>query len=338
MRIKRIFQLAVLLLSLSPKFFAEENQSSNQQENQQKGNLGTYLTIDAAYYPESEYRTSSAHLSKLTGVYYGLEGRATLGAEYAFSTPLGGHWLLRDANVAVGGAIEVSPVTVKPKLSVSFTPLPFLVLSAGGDVGTGWTLLGWEGMSVLDKTKSQDEAEYDDLAPFRHFYYDFWIQGTFQFDTGAIWAGDWTHVLFLAGYQVKYAALTGVGDDEIWEWQASDNKANGWQFYTNAIIAYQMPKMVSRVGFLFELEGHYDKSDYAVLNNNDYKGDFKTASISPFAQVKFNERNALTVLASVSSRRAFKEEHDETTVEPYLNYVGYEWYFRRIALSYTHKF
>lgn len=116
------------------------------------------------------------------------------------------------------------------------------------------------------------------------------------------------------------------------------NKANGWQFYTNAIIAYQMPKIVSRVGFLFELEGHYDKSDYAVLNNNDFKGDFKTASISPFAQVKFNERNALTVLASVSSRRAFKEKHDETTVEPYLNYTGYEWYFRRIALSYTHKF
>jgi hypothetical protein len=75
-----------------------------------------------------------------------------------------------------------------------------------------------------------------------------------------------------------------------------------------------------------------------VLNNNDYKGDFKTASISPFAQIKFNEKNSLTILASVSSRRAFKEEHDETTVEPYLNYTGYEWYFRRIALSYTHRF
>jgi len=338
MKIKKLLPLSIfpLLFSLSTKIYAEENQEANQQD--QEKNLQVYLTLDAAYYPESEHRTSSAHLSKLTGAYYGLEGRATLGANYTIATPLGDHWLLKDANLAIASAIELSPVTLKPKFSLAFTPLPFIEFSAGSDVGTGWTLFGWEGMSILNKAANMNDADYEDLTPFKHWYYDFWLQGTFQFDTGAIWSGDWTHVLFLASYQVMYAALTGVGDDEIWEWQASDNMANGWQFYANAILAYQMPKMVNRVGFLFELEGHFDKDDYVVLNGNDYKGDFKTASISPFAQIKFNEKNTLTILASVSSRRAFEEEHDETTVEPYLNYIGYEWYFNRIALSYTHMF
>ncbi len=322
MKNKKLFLISIFALFSLKAFSAEEK------------NPDLYVTIDGAYYPESEYRTSSAHMSKLTGAYYGLEGRATMNADYTIKTPLGEHWLLKDAKIVLNGAFELSPVTIRPKFSVSFTPVPFLQFSAGTSIGTGWTIFGWEGMSILNKEKK----EYEDLTPFTHFYYDFWAQGTFQFDTGAIFEGDWTHVLFLASYQAKYAAISGVGDDEIWEWQASDNKANGFQVYVSSVIAYQMPKKLNRVGFLFELEGHYKESDYAVLNNNFYKGDFKTVSVSPFAYIKFNEKNTLTILASVSSRRAFEEEHEETTIEPYLNYIGYEWYFKRIALSFTHTF
>jgi len=335
-----ITTFSILSFSLN-QLSAQETETEIQESDSKKSNSEFYITVDAAYYPESEYRTSSAHIAKLTGVYYGLEGRATLHADYTISTPLGTNWLLKDANIKLQSAFEVSPVTIRPMFSVSFTPVPFLSFSAGASIGTGWTLFGWEGMSILDKAVSNaKKAEYNDLTPFKHFYYDYWTQGTFMFDTGAIIPGDWTHFVTAFSFQLCYRGLTGVSNDEIWEWQASDCKANGLQYYSSFILAYQMPKLpkkVYRVGFMTEFEGHFKDSDYVNLGG-DYNGNFQTVSISPLIQFKFTKNDSLIVLANVSSRRAFKEEHDETTVEPYLNYIGYEWYFRRVALSYTHIF
>ena len=318
MNLKKILALAATAL-ISINAFAEGITSSSS------------ITVDAAYYPKSDYIAGGpAHFAPLTGPYSGVEGRVTGSLSYKIPTPLGEHWLLSSANINVKLNLELSPVSIAPETKISFTPLPFIVFETGAKVGTGWNLAGLQGMALYNGVDG-----YDDLTPFKNWFTKFYAQGTFQFDTGAIIAGDWTHVQVMYTYQAYYAALSGVANGEIWEWQCSGNKANGWQNYQNIVLAYQMPLVLSRIGVLTEIEGHYKNEDY---NYAAYNGSFKSISISPLMQFTFGENQSLAVLFGFSSRRSFVEAHDNSKIEPNLTYAGREWYFNRIAFSWSLSF
>ena len=291
------------------------------------------ITVDAAYYPKSDYIAGNTHFAPLTGPYSGLEGRVTGSLSYKIPTPLGEHWLLSSANINVKLNLEVSPVSIAPETKISFTPLPFIVFETGAKVGTGWNLGSLQGMALYNGVDG-----YNNLKPFQNWFTKFYAQGTFQFDTGAIIAGDWTHVQIMYTYQAYYAALTGVENGAVWEWQCSGNKANGWQNYQNIVLAYQMPLVLSRIGVLTEIEGHYKNEDYNPVAYADYNGSFKSISISPLMQFTFGENQSLAVLFGFSSRRSYAQSHTDSKVEPNLTYAGREWFFNRIALSWSMSF
>jgi len=330
MKLKALFICLITGLALTFNLYAEEENP-----------LQFSITTDFAYYPKSDFVSGDDHFAPMTGIYSGLEGRVTASADYKIPTPLGEHWLLKDANVVFGLDLELSPVSLKPGFTITFTPLPFIVFSTGVQAGSGWNLFGLQGMAYLS-TNAEEKLVYKDYTPFKEYFFKWYGQGTFQFDTGAIISGDWTHVQLMYTYQIYYEALTGAKNGEIWMWQCSGNKVNGWSDYQSIILAYQMPLVLSRIGVLTEIGGHYSDSDYepdsAVNPFRNYKGSFKSVSISPLMQFTFGEKDTLSALIGFSSRRSFKEEHTEAIKEPFLTYSGREWYFNRIALSWTHNF
>ena len=318
MKLKKLLTLAACALTAINAFCENITSSSS-------------ITVDAAYYPKSDYIAGGpSHFAPITGAYSGVEGRVTGSLSYKIPTSLGEHWLLSDANINVKLNLELSPVSIAPETKISFTPLPFLVFETGAKLGTGWNLAGLQGMALYNGVDA-----YDDLAPFKNWFTKFYAQGTFQFDTGAIIAGDWTHVQIMYTYQAYYSAISGVKNGAVWEWQCSGNKANGWQNYQNIVLAYQMPLVLSRIGVLTEIEGHYKNEDYNYAN---YNGSFKTISISPLMQFTFGQKQSLAVLFGFSSRRSFVQAHDNSKVEPNLTYAGREWFFNRIALSWSMSF
>ena len=290
------------------------------------------ISTDFAYYPKSNFVAGETHFAPVTGAYSGLEGRVTGNMDYKISTPLGDHWLLSDANIVLGTSLEITPVSVKPGISVEFTPLPFLVFSTGASIGTGWNLAGLQGMAYLT-TDDDDKLTYKDYTPFKTYFVKWYGQGTFQFDTGALVAGDWTHVQFMYTYQIYYEGLTSAKNGDIWMWQCSNNKVNGWCDYQNIVLAYQMPLVLSRVGVLTEFESFYKNDAYA---NQDFNSTFNQISISPLGQFTFDDHNVLSVVFGFSSRRSFTTDHKEKIEETSLTYSGYEWFFNRIALSWTY--
>lgn len=286
--------------------------------------------VDFAYYPDSAWLpgTPDGHFAPITGPYSGVEGRVTGNASYTIPTPLGENFLLKSANINLTGSLEIAPVSVKPQFSATFTPLPFLVFGTGISAGTGWNLAGLQGMALFDGT------EYVDLTPFKDWYYKFYVQGTFQFDTGAIFAGDWTHAVIQYTYQAYYEGLSAAGATDLWEWQLGKKKTNGWQNYQSLILAYQMPLPIYRVGVMCELSGHYSDTDYT---NPDFNGSFKWISVCPLTQFKFGEHDVLNCILDFSSRRCYATETTpETEVDA--TFVSREWYFNRIAFSWTHNF
>lgn len=296
------------------------------------------IGVDFAYAPASEkvgtgVETNVLRFAPVTGIFSGVEGRINLGAVYTIPTPLGSHWLVSDANVQMEESLEITPITVAPSAAVTFTPVPFIVLNAGFKVGTGWGIGGLQGIAQHSPTL-EDLNKYDNFKPFGNLYAKYWAQGTFQFDTGAIFSGDWTHVQTLYTYQVYYEGLTGVADKDLWCWQASDNKVNGVKEYQSAILAYQMPTVLSRVGIMFESDKYYNP---AVYGNPNFKGDFREINLSALGQFSFTEKDTLTVLINFENRRTYKV-YEENLPESDLTCSGTEWFFRRVAFSYTHNF
>ena len=276
------------------------------------------LTVDAAFYP-----------LQLRG-----EGRGTLSMAFKIPTPLGDQALLESANLNIKLNLEITPVSFSPQAVLAFEPLPFLAFESGAKIGTGGNFRSTKGMAVFNGSD-----DYISLKSFSHWFTHFYFQGTFKFDTGAIFEGDWNHFQLMYTYQVYYSALTGLDDDQIWKWQSTMNRANGWQNYQSLILAYQMPLVLSRVGVLSELEGHYKDSDYNPDLYGNFKGSFKTISISPVLQFTFaDEAHTLSLLFSFSSRRRFAEEYTNPATEPLLTYTGREWFFNRIAMSWAMKF
>ena len=328
MKINKLLLTAVvsaMMISASP-LFAEETREESLP-------YSLSLTTDFAYYPKSDFITGGTHFSPITGPYAGVEMAATFNGSYTFNTPLGEHWLLKDAKVNLSGGLELTPVSLRPKIGVEFVPLPFLILRAGASIGWGWNYLGLEGLAEFNKITH----EYDALSTFSHPYYDLYAGATFQFDTGALIPGDWSHVLLVASYNMVYLGMAGVDKNTLFEWQCTRTKTQGLAYEGQVLLAYQMPLPLKVAGIMFKSVGYYDGSVYGEFDDG-FDGDFAEISLTPVLQFELGEKDSLSCIFDFSSRRSFETEFNNEYEMLTSNVSGREWYFKRFALSWTHRF
>ena len=295
--------------------------------------LSMSLSTDLQYSPKNEYIAGGNHYSPITGAFGSAAGRVVFNLNYKIPTPLGENFLLSGANVTLNTNVELTPVTILPAVKATFSPLPFLEFQAGAAAGSGWNIGGIQGIA----TYHFSNTSYETKNPFSHLYIKAWAQGLFQFDTGAIWSGDWTHVLIQYTYQSYFLDLYNTSSRKPWLWQASGNNFNGWHEYQCLILAYQLPSVVRRIGCMLETERLYSDKN---INTRylAYNPEFNNIKISPLVQFQFGEKDTLNVCITFANRRSFEESHTSAGEEPLLTYAGNEWYFNRVALSYTHNF
>ena len=299
------------------------------------------VTTDFAYYPKSDAipSTGGVHFAPLTGVYSGVELRATGTAGYTIPVPFGDNPLVNGNKLRLYGQFELSPVSIVPAVGVSFSPIAFLSFSAGSSIGAGWTIkagkLNLQGLG----TWNPGTATYDDLV-FKSGRWEAWFQGAFMFDLAAVKPGDWNHVVTYASYKLTYQGITSGGENgNPWLWQLGGEKINGWQYSANFIVAYQMPMILQTVGVQTELSGQLNgKKDFAVQYHS-MNPNFMGISVSPLMVFEFSKKDALTVQFKFASRRSYTEKASDTKgVLTGLQQSGREWYFNRIAFSYKHSF
>lgn len=297
------------------------------------------LITDFAYYPKSSPvamglpQDDVSRFAPLDGFYSAVEARVTGKMDYKIPTPFGTNPLVKGNNVTISPALEISPVTLMPQFFVAFTPIAFLKFTASAKIGTGWDFIGIKGMGDLDSA----ENGYKSLTPFKNYFYEFRLSNLFQFDVGAIVPGDWTHVVMQASYDILYTGLTGVENGTPWIWQASGEKANGWNYYSQIILGYQMPLVLQTVGLQFELSGYYDEASFDA-KYLDWNPSFMRVNINPICILKFNENHSLTIQTRFSSRRGFSSDKGSSATNFNLDYNGREWWLERIAFSYAYSF
>lgn len=334
MKFKKLILLFVFLISLSNNFFA-----------QKKSNWAFDLTTQGAYYTKTNYVKGNNHFAPLSNIYSTIELKTTFNANYKISTPLGNHFLLKPSNIIINSGLEICPVTIRPVLSVKFTPLPFIIIESGASIGTGWGLFGMQGLAILDKEKleynngriKESSIDYKDCTPFVDYYYYLWTKGTFQFDTGAIIQGDWTHVIMQLSYTVNYSGLTSADKNDIWLWQTANNKANGFGYQFDYLLAYQMPIFINMAGIMGDVFGYYDSDSYGDVGDS-YNGSYKTVDISPFLKFNITKNDSLFTLFNFRCRRSFNQDHNSQKEEIFMEQTGDEWFFYRIAFNWIHNF
>ena len=334
---KIVLSLSAVVFVSSAVFSQEAEEGKNQKKNADIWKF--YEQTAAAYYFKSDYVSGGDHFAPITGLFNSFEFKTTFNAECRIPAPLGKHFLLKDSNIRIKTAFELCPVTVRPLVSVSFTPLPFLVFRTNASIGKGWSAFGFKGLCKLDENGKiiKKSIKYENLTPFGNYYYDFWFSGLFQFDTGAIFPGDWTHAVMQASYTVSYVGVTGVDDGKIWLWQLVRNNCNGWRYTANFVLGYQMPLPLSMIAVNTDVYALFNSDDYGIYSSS-YNGDFTNVTISPMLKFDFSKKDSLFVLFEFKKRRSFEEEHSESKEEIFLTYSGAEWFFNRIAFSWTHVF
>lgn len=292
-----------------------------------------WISVDAAFYPGADYLTSSGWAG-LNFAHWGLEGRVTPWYEFKVNTP-GKSGLTAGNNVKFQEGLEVTPVSAMIKSRIVYTPIAFLYFTAGADVGTGWDCGPFKGgMAKYNGDTDENGAPvFDALTPFNDIYSEFFVEGVFQFDSGALISDenpnkDWLHIVMMASYKVAYTQLSNAADGEAWKWQLSGDKFNGWNWYSCFTLGYMMPKIpLKLVGVQIELDNYFPGQKPASAS-------FLTVGINPTFLFQFDKHNSLGVQCRIKDRSSYATANRSFLGTP----NGTEWFFDRIAFSYTYTF
>lgn len=334
---------AMMLLSAAPVFAAETKQ---------------YLTTDFAFYPANQkgYEeegwvgpsgdTVSADdmKAKHSGIVDegrdigsgGVEARTTYTYEMKIPMMTGSGPLMSGNNLTARFKGELTPVSIAPVLEATLTPIAFFNVYAGSYFGTGWTLMGLNGLAL----NTPDDPYKSESG----LVYKFYTGVTFQFDLAAVMPGDWNHVLIMYSPKVEYAAFTGAGDDDPWQYQVdAGENFNGSKWYQTFFLGYQMPAVpvVDTAGVLVETNQRLTKKDESTMDHGGWGSDFMEVGISPLVNLKFNDNHSLAVLFNFANARDYTD--DTVGNEHFYNRKVDKdsdtyWYFKRLAFSYTYTF
>lgn len=196
---------------------------------------------------------------------------------------------------------SASPVSTKLGLKGRWLPLPFLVLSAEATAGTAWNIPIAYGLMF---NKLSAEPPKQDLVPadFDGLVWSVEAGGTFQFDLAAIVPGDWSHVVLLTYHGAKYRAFTAASADESWLFEADTGEnRNGWNYYGNAFLGYQMPLWLNTIGFIAEADLYlYDTSGRKAWGDH-----LPRWTIGALGNITLAPSLSMALLAQIQSKRQF---------------------------------
>ena len=233
-----------------------------------------------------------------------------LGFTERFSFPFlqGGGPLTKDNNIGLALSAEISPVSLNGIAEAVWTPIAFFQLAAGGRLGSGWNinLFGSDiygiGLNYPDVVGSpmHDGGAFDGLL------WKVQAGGTVQFDLAALYPGDWHHVVARSYHEINYKGYTRAEAGESWYYENDDGEnINGFNYYGNMLIGYQMPIFFNMAALLAEADLYlYDTTNRHMWGEDKIRWTF--SGVLGFTIAKQLDLN---LIAQFRTRRNFLESN-----------------------------
>ncbi|HCS36928.1 MAG: hypothetical protein CVV48_06375 [Spirochaetae bacterium HGW-Spirochaetae-4] len=194
-------------------------------------------------------------------------------------------------NVKLKGLMGLSPVAATLSVDAVLTPVAVMELSVGGAMGTGWDfpLMDTEGLRVGDGIADSTSASMEGI------YYKGRAGVALQFDTAAIWPGEWKSVVMRTYHEVNYQGYSDApGTGSAWEYETNGLRQNGLNYKGEYLVGYQMPLMVNTVAIMLET--------YLDNIGTEFEVTPMTFDLGLVANVKFSDRLNLTIIPQLTTR------------------------------------
>lgn len=226
---------------------------------------------------------------KLIGA-YPLE--AKLEGGYSVKIPFlqGQGALFNGNNITLKSLLGVSPVAATLSADAVLTPIAVMELNLGGAIGTGWDFAPMD-LSGLNLSSSPGlDVTSDSLGGA---YYMGWAGGALQFDTAAIFPGDWTSVVMRTYHEISYQGYSNAGAEQGWEYELGGLRVNGLNYKGEYLVGYHMPLILNLVGIQVETFLHNIDTDSATP---------LTMDLSLVTNFAFTDRLTLMVVPQLTTR------------------------------------
>ena len=197
-------------------------------------------------------------------------------------------------NLKLKGLMGISPIAATLSVDAVLTPVAVMELLLGGAVGTGWN---------FDLMDLQGLAKGDGIAPATHdslggVYYKGRAGAALQFDTAAIWPGDWTSVVLRTYHEINYQGYSNASATEGWEYETAGLHLNGLNYKGEYLVGYQMPLVVNLAALLLETFVDNMGTSYDVGLTFDF---------GLVVNFQFTDRLNLTVIPQLTNREIEKD-------------------------------
>ena len=235
---------------------------------------------------------------------------AKLGFTQRFGFPFmqGQSPLTANNNIVLALTGEISPLSANILVETVWTPIAFFQLAAGGSLGSGWNikLFGNEaygiGLNQADSTgnKTISGSAFDGLL------WKAQAGGAIQFDLAAIIPGDWNHVVFRSYHEINYRGYTRAKADESWYFEADDGEnCNGFIYYGNILLGYQMPIFLNLIGFLTGMDLYL----YDTAGRESWGDDLSHWIFTGILGFEITKKFSVTVLTQFVTQRNYNESN-----------------------------
>ena len=335
LNIKKVSLIVIITMIINgAALYAKEDSD----EVQVLGNTWSFMSgISFNLGPVSEQKPDDGsggnHLAPITGVNIPVPF-AQFVAVYTIPLDFGDNIIFSGANIQLVAGPSLTPVGLDTQAGIIFSPSPIINFGLAATIGSGWAIGSAHGIGLYNYSTN----EYEQCTPFTVWKYDFIFQTQFQFDFGALFPGEWTHIIITTGEQIYYEGNTAAKNEELWEWAGSKDNVNGFQQAGNVFLGYMFPdKVFNMIGFVFAWQGHLSGDDFGIYDSN-YDGAFKRLSVGCQAMFAVNDNNSIVLSTSFTGNRAFLEKVSPTESCITKTTSGREWYFDGITVQWAHTF
>ena len=258
---------------------------------------------------------------------------------YGFPFLQGEGPLTQDNNIGLAMSAELSPISLNGIVEAVLTPIAFFQFSAGGRIGTGWNVslfgsdiygIGINGPDVVGSSANFGSA-FDGLL------WKLQAGGTVQFDLAALYPGDWNHVVARSYHEVNYRGYTHAKAGESWFYENdSGENINGFNYYGNLLVGYQMPMRFNMAAFLAETDLYL----YDTTGREAWGDDIVRWTLSGVFGFTITPQLDLALIAQFKTRRNYQESNWQDLYYRYRTLdsaspTGLEFY--RIAAALTYR-
>ena len=214
--------------------------------------------------------------------------------------------LTQDNNIGLALGAEISPISLNGVAEFVLTPIAFFQFSAGGRIGSGWNvnLFGSDIYGIGFNLPDAEGRAVHDGSAFDGLLWKAQTGGTIQFDVAALYPGDWHHVVARSYHEINYKGYTRAKAGESWyyEFDYGEN-VNGFNYYGNLLIGYQMPVFFNLAALLAEADLYlYDTPDRGKWGDDRIRWTF--SGIFGFTVTK---RLDLNLIAQFQTWRNYQE-------------------------------